>query len=163
MKEHIFLGSLKLHFSASLSMIEKIIGICPDELWNKKVSGFIFWNQILHTILWSVYWLRGENHELDTYFDKKTGYPPDLENDPENIISKDEMKKCLCELKKMTENWFLNKDDNWLKLPCEGNKKITNFDIMINHIKHFDYHAGHCEAIFRDHGIDPKEYIEYLG
>ena len=54
------------------------------------------------------------------------------------MLSKDDIKKCCLELKEMVENQLLNKDDNWLKLPCWGNNKISNFDVLINQIKHFD-------------------------
>jgi hypothetical protein len=163
MENCVFLNKLKLHFSASFSMLEKVIEICPNELWNKKVSGFIFWKQALHTIRWGIFWLRGENIEFAERFDEKNGYPAKMKKDPEKILLKDDVKECCFELKEMVEKWFSNKDDNWLKLPCWGNNKITNFDVIINQIKHFDYHIGYCESIFREHNINPGEYIEYLG
>jgi hypothetical protein len=162
MENCIFLDKLKIHFSASFSMMEKIIGICPDELWNKKVSGSIFWKQILHAIRWGVFWLQSENIEFIEHFDEINGQPAELEKTPENVLSKDDIKECCIELKEKMEKWFLNKDDNWLKLPCWLNNKITNFDVFINQIKHFDYHVGHCEAVFREHNIDPGKYIEYI-
>jgi hypothetical protein len=43
MENCVFLDSLRNQFFLSFLMLEKIIEICPDELWNKKVSGFVFW------------------------------------------------------------------------------------------------------------------------
>jgi hypothetical protein len=38
----------KTHFDLSFSMLEKMIDQCPDDLWNEKKSGFVFWQQLLH-------------------------------------------------------------------------------------------------------------------
>ena len=162
MENCIFLNSLKQHFFSSFSMLEKIIEICPNEMWNKKVSGFIFWQQLLHTITGGLFWLRDENIEFIEPFKEKNVYP-ELEKDPENVLTKDDIKKCCSELKEIVKNWFLNKDDNWLKLPSKIYNKAINFDIIINQIKHFDYHIGHCESIFREYNINPGKYIEYYG
>jgi hypothetical protein len=48
MENCVFLNSLRNQFFLSFSMLEKVIEICPDALWNKKVSGFIFWQQLIH-------------------------------------------------------------------------------------------------------------------
>jgi len=69
----------------------------------------------------------------------------------------------------LAEKWFLDKNDDWLeklffvKSPDERLNEATNFDIIMSQIKHFDYHIGHCESIFRNNSIDPKEYFEYFG
>jgi hypothetical protein len=164
----LLLDKLKNHLFVSFSMLEKVIEICPDEIWNKKISGFIFWQQILHTIYFGHFWLRDENNEFNDPFKNKNIYP-ELEKDPENVLTKEELKNYIYELKEIVEKWLLSKDDNWLKKiffskpPHESLDKATNFDIIMNQIKHFDYHIGHCESIFRNFNIDPKEYFEYYG
>jgi len=30
-------------------------------------------------------------------------------------------------------------------------------------LRHIMYHVGHCEAIFRENGIKPNEYLDYFG
>jgi hypothetical protein len=170
MENCIFLNSLKHHFFSAISMLENIIEICPNEVWNKKVSGYVFWQQLLHTIYAGLFWLRDANMEFIEPLKGRNVYW-ELDKDPEDILSKDDIKKCFSELKKIVGKWFLNKDDNWLKMSFneihkdlpEFLNKATNFDILMNQIKHFDYHIGHCESIFRDHNINPGKYIEYLG
>ncbi|MDR2193181.1 MAG: hypothetical protein LBP19_01730 [Treponema sp.] len=44
-------------------MFEDIIDICPNELWNKKCSGFIFWHQFMHFL--EHFWLREEKPSFD--------------------------------------------------------------------------------------------------
>jgi hypothetical protein len=173
MENCIILNSLKQHFFSSIAMMEKIIEICPREIWNKKASGFVFWQQLLHPITGGHYWLRNENMEFIEPFKEKNTYSMNLEKEPENMLTKDNIKECYSEFKENVEKWFLDRDDSWLKSPffvnppLEKYKKITNFNIIMDQIKHFDYHIGHCEAIFRENNIDPGKYVwgigEYVG
>ena len=64
MENSILLNSLKKQFFDPFSMLERIIEICPEDLWNKKVSGFVFWQQILHTLVGEHFWLRVEKTEF---------------------------------------------------------------------------------------------------
>jgi hypothetical protein len=41
--------------------------------------------------------------------------------------------------------------------------KISNFDDIAVQIRHIIYHVVHCEAIFRENGIEPNEYLDYFG
>jgi hypothetical protein len=89
-------------------MLENILEICPDELWNKKVSGFVFWQQLLHAFGGVHYWLREENTEFIEPFKDQNVYPERMEKDPENILSKDVLKQYCKETKEIAEKWF-----NW--------------------------------------------------
>jgi hypothetical protein len=164
MENRILLNSLKNHFFISLSMLEKIIKICPDELWNKKKSNFIFWQQLIHTFAGMKGWLRDEKTENIPFseINGKKVYP-EFENDPEIMLTKEEIIKCFDETKEIVEKWFYERDDNWLKLPYKIYDKVTNFDITMGQIKHIMYHIGHCEAIFRENGIKTGEYLDYYG
>ena len=162
MENCIFLNSLKNNYFINFKMLEKIIEICPNDLWNKKVSGFVFWQQILHTFAGEHFWLREENSEFIEPFKDKNVYP-ELEKDPENILSKDVIKNFCIETKEFVEKWFNGKDDNWLKLPSKIYSKMTNNDVMLGQITHLMYHIGHCDAIFRENGIETGEYLGYYG
>ena len=160
MRNDTFLNLLKNQFITCSSMLEKIIDICPAELWDSKKSGFVFWQQLLHTFAGMQFWLREENTEFVEPFKDRNVYP-ELEKDPENSLSKDDIRKCGNDAKVIGENWFKGKDDDWLKLPSKIHNKITNLDVIIGQIKHMMYHIGHCEAIFRENGIKPGEYLDF--
>jgi len=164
--DNILLNSLKDRFFLSFSMLEKIIEICPDELWNKKVFGFVFWQQLLHTFYGICFWFRNENSE---YYDpfKDLNVYPEFEKDPENILSKDIIINFCAETKEIAIKWLNGKDDNWLKLlffnnPPETLEKFTNSDVIIEQIRHVMYHVGHCNAIFRENGITTGEWKYYI-
>jgi hypothetical protein len=145
-------------------MLEKIIEICPDELWNSKKSGFVFWQQLMHTFAGSYGWLREEKLEYIPFsaINGENIYI-EFEKDPEIILTKEEVIRCCKETKEVAEKWFTGKDDNWLKSPYKIYEKMTNFDITEGQIKHLMYHIGHCEAIFRENKIETGEYLEYYG
>ena len=89
MENRVFLNSLRSQLFLSFSMLEKIIEICPDELWNKKVSGFVFWQQLLHTLSGVCGWLREEKPEIIPIFSTFNGKNiyPEFENDPEIMLT----------------------------------------------------------------------------
>jgi GNAT superfamily N-acetyltransferase len=160
----IILHSLKTQLLISFSMLEKIIKICPDELWNKKVSGYIFWQQLVHAFAGTHGWLREDKLEITppfSIFNGKKIYS-EFENDPEIMLTKADVIQLCNETKETIEKWFNGKDDDWLKMPFAV-FKINNFDNIAGQIRHIMYHVGHCEAIFRENGIKPDEYLDYFG
>jgi arsenate reductase-like glutaredoxin family protein len=84
-----------------------------------------------------------------------------MEKDPENMLSKDILKKVCSETKDIAEKWFNGKDDNWLKLSSKICNEITNHELMLTHLRHMMYHVGHCEALFRENGIETGEWIDW--
>jgi hypothetical protein len=143
-------------------MLERIIEICPDDLWNTKKSGFIFWQQVIHVLSWMNACMRdGKMKPLPfSDFNGKNIYP-DFENIPEIMLTKSEIIECCKATKEIAKKCFSGKDDNWLKLPWEKHNKVTNFDMLESSIKHLIYHIGHCEAVFRENGIKTGEYLDY--
>jgi hypothetical protein len=160
MENKIFVTSIKNQFSIHFSMIEKIIEVCPDELWNKKASGFVFWQQLVHTFGGINDWLRDEKPEINSFseINGKKIYPCLMEKDPEIVLTKKDVMECCNETKKTVEKWFAGKDDDWLKSPYKIYSKITNFDQTNSQIKQLMYHIGHCEAIFRENGIKTGDF-----
>jgi hypothetical protein len=165
MKNNTILSSLRKHYFLSISMLEEIIEICPDELWNTRKSGYVFWQRLLHVISESHFFLRKENTKYNEPFKDKKVYP-ELDKESETDLTKEDIKKCFSEAKEFAEIWFAEKDDNWLKLSSKisGYTHLTNYDTMANWlIMHNMYHVGHCDAIFRENGIETGKYLDYNG
>ena len=165
MENDLSINSLKSQYLLSFSMLEKIVEKCPDELWNSKKSGFVFWQQLLHSFYFVRFWFRDETSEVNDPFNNLNVYPR-LEKEPEDTLTKDDIINFCKETKEIAEKWF--KDDNWLKLfyfknPSHKNlEKITNNDVIVEQIRHLMYHVGYCEAIFRENEIKTGEYLEIL-
>ena len=164
MENNGIINSLKVQLLVSFSMLEKIIQSCSEELWNKKVSGFIFWQQLVHTFAGTYGWLREEKLEIMPPFSTFNGKNiySEFEHDPEIILTKTDVIQICNETKETIEKWLVGKDDAWLKMPFTV-FKITNFDNIVGQIRHIMYHVGHCDAIFRENGIQPNEYLDNFG
>jgi hypothetical protein len=52
--------SMEKQFMVYFNVLENIIKLCPDELWNKKCSGYTFSHQLVHTFGTTYLWLRDE-------------------------------------------------------------------------------------------------------
>ena len=69
----------------SFQTIENLIDITPENIWNKKSGGYIFWQQIVHCITGSLFWLRTEKKQFQEPFSELHIYP-ELEKDPEHNL-----------------------------------------------------------------------------
>ena len=92
MEKDKIIKTFKNQFFIAFGMLEKIIEICPYELWNEKHSGFIFWQQLIHILCGINDWLRDEKLETISFsrLNGKNTYPELMEKDPEIILSKTE-------------------------------------------------------------------------
>ncbi len=143
-------------------MLENIIALCPDELWDKKAAGFVFWQQLVHALAGAHCWMREEKPEVSSFltFNGKNIYP-ELEHDPEITLTKADVKQLCDETKAAAEKWFEGKNDDWLEKPLF--ETFTNFDNTTTQLRHIMYHVGHFDAVLREQGIKTGEYLDYWG
>ena len=157
MDNNMFLNKLKWWFYEpihSFEGLEKQIEVCPDDLWNKKVSGYYFWQYILHAFISVHYWLREEKTEFnEPYKDEKNLYPQ-MEKKPQKILSKDDIRNFCTETKFFAEKWFNGKDDDWLKQTFKIYDEWQNWEIIVGLVGHLSYHVGYSDAILRENGIN---------
>jgi len=153
------IDSCKQHFFMSFSMLEKMIEQCPDEVWSVKAGGFVFWQQIIHALCSAGFWMRKPGSAFAEPFAEKKVYP-ELEQDPEGNISRDEMREYKDKVKALCEAFFCDKDDEWLVFPSDIHIKISNLDVILMQIRHIQYHVGHCNSILRERGIEAVDWID---
>ena len=160
MDSNTFLNKLKWWFfnphpidQLPLAGLERQIDICPDELWNKKISGYYFWQYILHAFISIHWWLREEETEFtEPYKNEKILYSQ-MEKDPQKMVTKDEMRKFIAETKVFAEKWFNGKDNNWLQQTNKLWDKFQNWEVIVSQVHHLAYHVGFNDAILRENGI----------
>ena len=154
--------SARIHFELSFNMLEKMIAQCPDGLWDKKLSGFVFWQQILHALAGIEFWMRQKNGEFVEPFAERNLYP-ELEHDPEGSITRDELTEYKDRVKTLYGRFFDGRNDAWLGEPSIIYDKINNMDIVFMLTRHIQYHVGHCDSILRDRGYQAVEWVDYFG
>ncbi|GAB6091692.1 hypothetical protein [Spirochaeta dissipatitropha] len=153
---------IRRQYFICLDSMKNLIDHSPNEIWNMKKGGFVFWQQILHAITGSLFWLRTGEQEFAEPFSELKVYP-ELEKDPENYLSKTQLENLLQELHELAAKFFRNIDSAALLAPSEIYRNITNLDVILGQIRHLMYHIGHCESILRDTGVQALPWIDYFG
>ncbi|QQO10247.1 hypothetical protein [Breznakiella homolactica] len=154
---------LYTHLTISFDMLMDEIDHCPDDLWNTEAGGFVFFQQVYHTVMGMLFWTRTEKTiPFEDPFKERNLYP-EFERKPHGSISKEEMKNLGERLRGLLEKFFAEKDDAWLLLPNALFDKILNMDVILAQIRHIQYHAGHCDSILRERNLKVPEYRDYFG
>jgi uncharacterized damage-inducible protein DinB len=156
------MDAARTHFDLSYRMLQELIDKCPDELWDKKRGGYVFWQQILHALTGVNYWMRQSNEQFVEPFEGKVLYP-ELESDPVDSLSREELKGYANEIAVMSEAFFEGKDDAWFGSASVVYDKINNMDIVFMLLRHIQYHTGHCDSILRESGFEAVEWLDYFG
>ncbi len=108
----------------------------------------MFWQQIFHALAGVNYWMRLKNDDFVGPFAGKVLYP-ELENDPVDSLSREELQGYSDEVAALCEAFFADKDDEWLREASVLYDKISNMDIVFMLVRHMQYHTGHCDSILR--------------
>lgn len=158
---------LEKRFNLYIDVFEDIIDRCPDELWNKRSSGYIFWHQIIHALGGTYLFFRDEKiNFFDGIADGINGLSinNELDAEPQDVIKELYTKNDLLNIcngtRTQCEKWFKGKNDAWLYLPFKMIDNLTNFSVTIGQLEHIMYHIGHCEAIFRANNIKTRKYLD---
>jgi hypothetical protein len=151
---------LRRQFDPSFAMLREIIDICPQGLWESVSGGYPFWQQIMHTLMGTQYWLR-ESAELISEPDFGLGKVPDLGSVPDFILSREQVRNFADEVAISAWKHLDSMNDEKLIRASAVNPKTTYLDNIIGQIRHIQYHVGHCDAILREHRTCPAGWIEY--
>ncbi len=114
---------LEAQFDVSLKMLLALIESCPDELWRGKAGGFYFWQQILHVLCGSAFWLR-------------------LEGDAATVAVRAGRFFAAAAAAAMP--------GTGLEAPSPAYPGLSRLDVIEGQIRHLMYHVGHCDALLRD-------------
>ncbi len=154
--------AVKTHFDLSYKMLQDLIQKCPDDLWNEKRGGYVFWQQILHSLTGVNFWMRTANERFIEPFEGKVLYP-ELDGDPKDSLTKEELKGYAKEVRSVCDAFFAGKDETWLNSTSVLYDKITNMDIVFMLTRHIQYHTGYCDSILREDGFEATEWLDYFG
>lgn len=152
----------KTQFFLSFAMLENLIEQCPDEVWDIKAGGFVFWQQLLHALTGTDFWMRQPEGGFSEPFSDRKVYP-ELDHVPEGRITKDEMIELKNTVKTLCEGFFEGRDDGWITQPSWIYDKISNLDVVFGQIRHIQYHVGHCDGILRERGLAAGEWLDWYG
>ncbi|HEX3046116.1 MAG TPA: DinB family protein [Bacillota bacterium] len=155
------INACQTHFFFSFSMLEKLIEACPEDTWDLKAGGFVFWQQLLHALSGINFWMRSSPEPPFIEPFRERNVYPELEQDPEGKVTRAELLEYKDDVKGICVGFFLNKDDEWLCHSSPIYDQITNLDVVFMQIRHIQYHVGHCNSILRDRNIPAVDWIDY--
>lgn len=92
---------------------------------------------------------------------KQTAYSPDevrLKVEPHRVMSKDEMRKLAADMKELAHKFFESMTVADLPKKNEGmsramGRECTNIQAAIGLVRHYNYHIGCLDSIFRAKGL----------
>ena len=142
-------------FERFWGLMEKQIDICPDEIWSKKAGGWIFWQQILHSIGCVELFVLPEGESSSLPFSREEVL---LIKEPGQAVSKVEMLELAGRMKGLADAYIASTTAQTLTSPEAGiskrmGRELTRQYAIIALIRHCCYHLGCCDATLREHGI----------
>jgi uncharacterized damage-inducible protein DinB len=133
-------------FGAAITMIEKAIDACPDDLWSDRAREPEVWLMVLHALFY-----------LDLYLSETpegVSLPPPLTDPngprPERAFSKDELRsylrqgraKCRATIEQMSEERARRRCGfYWLEM--------TDGELLLYNMRHVQHHAAQLNLVLR--------------
>ena len=150
------IACFKDEFDRFFGMLEKQIDVCPAELWNKKTGGYVFWQQLFHTIACVEMCALPEGEPS-----RQTRYEREVimfSSTPEQGMTQEEMRDLAATMKTLAHAYIEGQTVATLternaRMSKTLGKELTNQHALIGLIRHVCYHLGCCDAALRDHGV----------
>lgn len=146
----------KEEFNRFFTLLEQQMDLCPDDLWNQKAGGFIFWQQHLHTLSCTFLYSMP-----DGGFFESLPYKPGvlmLSEEPDFTLTKDEMRGWAQKAKSAAHEFIDRQTVSSLTgrhqlMSSLLKRELTNQSALIALIRHLCYHLGCCDTALRDRGL----------
>ena len=153
---HDILDIFRNRFDSVYGFLEKAVELAPDALWEKKVGGFYYWQQLVHC------------YGLLDSFCKEAGEPPTqtrysadiirLIKDGETVPTKAEVLDLARQMAVTARAYFERQTDEDLFAKNSARTQrmghdVTHLEALIALIAHGMYHVGVCSMELRNLGI----------
>ena len=151
---------IERQFDPSFSMLEGIIDNCSKAIWSQKNISPQFWQQVYHVLYGLDYWFsKSEQDFLPP--EGSENLSPDLGEISEKTADKEWMKNYLNEVRAKVENYLENIDDEQLLQVSPLYKKWTNFDVLLDQLRHLQHHIGFLNLLLRKCGSTPAAWYSF--
>lgn len=146
----------KGEFNRFFELMKKQIDVCPDELWNEKEGGYVFWQQIFHTAACvELYALPEGQPSQQTMYGREVVM---LSSEAPTPMSKNELLDFTEKMQKLAYTFIDGMTVSKMTERNERMSKVTGKDMtkqnaLIALVRHTCYHLGCCDTVLRSHGI----------
>lgn len=148
-------GMMRDDFNWNWERLMDAVKACPDELWNRKAGGDVYWQQIYHCCACADLFTMPAGASIDMGSqDEDVVF---LQKPPSKEVSKSELLDYAGRIKAKADAWIDGIDDEALAQPHEGfsarnGSTFENARVLLLLSKHVFYHVGHCDALLREAG-----------
>ena len=146
-------------------MLETLVDVCPDEIWQGVYGEVPFWYQVYHTAYFVDYWLR-EGRAGGGFpcarFDPRI--PPEFEwvLEADVLLSRETMRVYLRLIRQKLNRIFASLTDCDLSCPAfELEPEVTLLDAIFSQARHIMYNVGYCNGILRAHDLAESDWYAY--
>lgn len=142
---------LKVQYDDSYKMLKSAVEICPDELWKAYNNGLPVWNNVVHALIGSDFWLRLDyKANFLSSFSLPEGIGEKLYQDEwcgetDGFMTKEQVMDCfkLFDVKK--DKFFDSLDDEMLCKKILDDMDFTYLSVICAQIRHIMCHVGICQ------------------
>ena len=163
--QNLLIAAAKGQLFSSYQMLETLVDVCPDEIWQGVYGEVPFWYQVYHTAYFVDYWLREDRAGAGfpcVRFDPRI--PPEFEWIPQEdvSISRETMRVYLLLIRQKLHRIFATLADNDLSRPAfDGEPEVTLLDAIFSQARHIMYNVGYCNGILRAHDLPESDWYAY--
>ncbi|MDE7279422.1 MAG: hypothetical protein K2N26_06830 [Oscillospiraceae bacterium] len=142
---------LKVQYDDSYKMLKSVVEICPEELWGSYNNGLSVWNNVVHTLVGSDFWLRLDyKADFKSSFDfpKNIGeklYMDEWCNASDGCMTKEQVMDCFKAFDVKKDKFFDLLDDEMLCQKILDDMDFTYLSVICAQIRHIMCHVGICQ------------------
>ncbi|MCM1329467.1 MAG: hypothetical protein NC253_08520 [Ruminococcus sp.] len=140
---------LKIQYDDSYNMLKSVVEICPEELWKAYNNGLPVWNNVIHALMGSDFWLRLDYWEdFHSCFDIPENLRDRLCNDEwcsDGFMTKEQAADCFKKFDVKKDKFFGSLDDETLCKKIRGDMEFTYLSVICAQIRHIMCHVGICQ------------------
>jgi len=156
---------LRDQFLSCYQMLETLVEVCPDDVWNGVYHEAPFWYQVYHTAYFVDYWLREDSAGAGfpcLRFDPRI--PPEFECDvPDDaFIPREDMQEYLRLIREKLTRIFASMKESDLSHPAFTQEpEVTLLDAIFSQTRHVMYNIGYCNGILRQRDLAEADWYAY--
>lgn len=158
---------LKVQYDDSYKMLKSVVEICHDELWKAYNNGLSVWNNVVHALVGSDFWLRLDyKADFKSSFDfpEKIGeklYRDEWCGENDGFMTKEQVMDCfkIFDIKK--DKFFDSLDDETLCRKILDDMDFTYLSVICAQIRHIMCHVGICQDAVTAFGGEDIPWVAF--
>lgn len=158
---------MKVQYDDSYKMLKSVVEICPEELWKAYNNGLAVWNNIVHALVGSDFWLRLDyKADFKSSFDfpeniGKKLYRDEWCGESDGFMTKEQVMECFKIFDVKKDKFFSSLDDETLCRKILDDMDFTYLSVICAHIRHIMCHIGICQDAITAFGGEDIPWVAF--